>query len=349
MAESDGKTEKATPKRRKDTRKEGNVPKSKELGTFFSLLSFGITLMVFGEAFVEKMVKFISSMFNLIESGIDPIPFFKTISIELGWVFLYLAAIVLIFQFINQMIQVGILFSPKIVKPDIKKLNPKNYFKNIFSSKSIVEISKSIFIVVIMGFVLYVVLKSKTTEISGSTLQTWPNTLLMFWGYFKDVFLKMLLVLFFVGLLDFVYQRMHWEKQIKMKKQEVKDEHKQNEGNPEVKSRQRQMAMQMLKNDIRNRVPEATVIITNPTHYSVAIFYKKGEGPPKVLVKGIDHMALYMREIAKENRIPIYEAPPLARELYKRVNENEFIPQDLYQAMIEILKVLIQAGKIKVQ
>lgn len=348
MADKDGRTEKATPKRRKESRKDGNVPKSKEMGTFFSLLSFGITLIFFGEWFVSQIVTFQVEMLNMIELGLEPITYAKKLFLYLGKIFIYLAFLVLVFQFINQMLQVGLLFSPKIIKPDIKKLNPANYFKNLFSAKSLVEILKSIFIITVLIIVVYMVMKNWVVQISGGSLLPWTETLVLFWGIFKEVFIKILVALFFVAVLDFSFQKYDWEKRIRMKKQEIKDEHKENEGNPETKRRQRQAAMQMLSGRIRTEVPLGTVVITNPTHYSVVIRYKKGDGPPKVILKGIDHMALYIREVAKEHNVQIYEAPPLARELYKRVPEGEQIPQDLYQAMIDILKVLIQAGKIKV-
>lgn len=348
MAEQDGRTEKATPKKRKESRQQGSVAKSKEMGNFFSLLSLGVVLMLFGEWFVDKILHFQLLVLQLVELRVEPLVFFKKLALEVLSVFLYMAFVIFIFQMINQMIQIGFLFSPKIIKPDPKKLNPANYFKNLFSARSFVEIIKALFVVIVLGFVVYSVLSDRVKEISGGMLLPWNDSLLLLWQVFKEIFMKILVALFFVGLLDFAFQRYDWEKKIRMKKQEVKDEHKNTEGNPETKRRQRQVAIQMLRNEVRTKVPESTVLITNPTHYSVAIYYKRGEGPPKVVAKGIDHIALYMREIAKEHDIPIYEAPPLARELYKKVGENEYIPQELYQAIIDILKVLIVAGKIKI-
>lgn len=348
MADQDGRTEKATPTKRKETREKGNVAKSKEMSNFFSLASFGIILMLFGEWFVQRVVKLQLLTIDLLELGLEPIEYFRKLAMEIGAIFLYIAFLVVLFQVVNYLIQVGFLFSPKIIKPDIKKMNPANYFKNLFSARSFVEILKAVCIVVILGFVVYFVFNDRMKEISGGVLLPWNESLQLFWSIFKGIFIKILIALFFIALFDFAFQRYDWEKKIRMKKQEIKDEHKNQEGNPETKRRQRQVAIQMLRNEVRTKVPEATVLITNPTHYSVAISFKKGEGPPKVLVKGIDHVALYMREIAKEHNVPIYEAPPLARELYKKVGENEYIPEEMYLAMIEILKVLINSGKIKI-
>jgi len=347
MAE-DGRTEKATPRKRREEKLQGNLAKSKELGTFFSLFSFGIILMLFGEWFVDKVIHIHLLMIGLVKAETEPIDYFRTLGIETVKIFIYIAFLGLVFQFINQMIQVGFLFSPKIIKPDFKKINPANYFKNLKSPKTFVEIIKSLFIVVALGYVVYFVINDRMEEISGGMLLPWNESLLLLWDVFKEVLTKVLIALFFIGLLDFIYQKYEHEQRIKMKKHEVKDEHKQYEGNPEMKRRQRQAAIQMLRKEVNKKIPEATFILTNPTHYSVAIRYRRGEGPPKVLVKGVDHMALYMREIAKENNIPIYEAPPLAREIYKKVGEGEFIPQELFQAIIDILKVLIKSGKINV-
>lgn len=342
----DGRTEKATPKQRTEQRKKGSIAKSKELGVFLNLSAFAIVLIYFGEWFVHKVIYLLQFAFELIEGEVGPLEFFHEMAMEGGKVFLYMIFLGILFQVLNHFIQVGRLFSAKIIQPDLKKMNPLNYFKNLFSKKSIVEIIKALLIVCILGYVAYTVFSNRISEISGGVLLSWNYALSMFWGVFKEILLKTLLAFLVISLADFFYQRWEYEEQIKMKKEDVKQEQKDQNGNPEIKRRQRQAMLAMLKRDVKKKIGEGTLVLTNPTHYSVVIRYKRGEGGPKVIVKGVDHMALYIRELAKEHDIPMYEAPPLARELYRRVNEGEYIPAELHETLLEIMMLLVKTGQL---
>jgi flagellar biosynthetic protein FlhB len=342
----DGRTEKATPKQRTEQRNKGSIAKSKELGVFFNLASFSIILIYFGEWFVHQIIDLLQFGLELVGGEVEPLEFFHEMTLKGGKIFFCMVLIGILFQFLNHFIQVGRLFSAKILQPDLKKMNPLNYFKNLFSKKSVVEIIKALLIVAILGYVAYAVFSNRISEISGGVLLSWNYSLSMFWDVFKEILLKTLLAFLVISIADFFYQRWEYEEQIKMKKEDVKQEQKDQNGNPEIKRRQRQAMLAMLKRDVKKKIGEGNFVLTNPTHYSIVIRYKRGEGGPKVIVKGVDHMALYIRELAKEHDIPMYEAPPLARELYRRVNEGEYIPTELHETLLEIMMLLVKTGQL---
>lgn len=345
----DGKTERATPRRRKQQKEKGSLAKSKELTNFLNLLGFLLLLMWFGKWFVIKIVHFQQSAFELVKQEMAPLDMVAVLGKEVAMIFVVVVAFGTAFQAINYFVQVGLLFSPKIVKPDIKRINPANYFKQLFSRKSVVEVIKALFIFSILATIVFLELRGEVNQLSEMILIDWLATVGVLWDLFVRVMLKALFVLGVIGTVDYIYQRWEHEQSIKMKKNEVKDEHKETQGNPQVKSRQRQAMMQMLRNEVASKIPNSTVVITNPTHYAVAIRYNRGEdAAPTVTAKGVDHLALYIRQLAEEHEIPVYEAPPLARELYARSDKDEFIPKDLYEAVILILIELSNDGKINI-
>jgi flagellar biosynthetic protein FlhB len=351
----DGHTEKATPRRKKKAREEGNVLKSKETSNFMSIASLALVLIMFGEWFVGQIKNILILGLTIVKQGVmmdsnAVFQYLTQLGIESFKIIVMVAIIVLSFQFLNYFITVRFLIAWKAIKPDLKKLDPRNYFKNLFSRRTVVEVIKSIILFLILGYITYFVLRQEVSEISGAMLLPWQDSLTILWGVFKSILIKILIVLFVIAVLDYFYQKWEYEDKLKMQKHELREEHKEHNGNPEVKSRQKKVRIAMLKNEIITQTPKATFIAVNPTHYSVAIRYEKGVDPvPKVLVKGTDHLALYIREIAKEHNIPIVENPPLARELYARVDNNEFIPEDMFLSVISVLHYLINTKKIKMK
>jgi flagellar biosynthesis protein FlhB len=344
----DGRTEKATPRRKQKAREEGNVLKSKETGNFMSVASLAIIMIFFGEWLVMSMKNVLLQAFTMIKLEVHPYEYWMTLVGETVKVLLLVVVIVLIFQFLNYVVTVRYLFSWKAVKPDLKKINPKNYFQNVFSRRSLVEIVKSFVLFSILGYIVYYVFMQNVAEISGALLLQWDQSLLLLWDLFQNILIKVVIAMFLIAVLDYVYQKWEYEEKLKMKKHELRDEQKEQQGSPEVKAKQRQARMALLKNDIIEKTPEATFIAVNPTHYSVAVRYIKGVDPvPKVLVKGTDYLALFIRQVGKQQNIPIVENPPLARSLYAKVDEGEYIPEDLYLSVVSVLHHLIHTKKIK--
>jgi len=234
--------------------------------------------------------------------------------------------------------QVGVLFTTKPLAIDIKKLDPIEGFKRMFSMKSIVELIKSLIRMIFLGYVSYSYIKGQVVtilETIGMDIYTILKSIL---NMSVNIGIRSGVVLMVLAVLDYSYQRYDYNKKLKMSKQETKEEYKQVEGNPQIKSKikekQRQMSMQRMMQD----VPKADVIITNPTHFAIGIKYNQQEfDAPKVIAKGQDLIAQNIKKIAHENNIPIVENKPLARTLYGSVDIGQFVPPDLYQAVAEVL------------
>ena len=347
----DGKTEKATPKRIRKARQEGNVARSKELTTFLSLISMAILMLSpLGTWFVHQVKEVFLLAMDLIIQEASIQTYVYTLGIKSAKILGIIIAVGVVLHAINYHIQVGLLFTTKALKPNLQRINPKNYFQNVFSMKTLFEVTKSIVLFLLLGYVSYYVLRQEITTVLNAMLLPWEQALVQLWDVFAHVLKKILYVIFFIAIIDWIYQKWDYEEKLKMAKHEVKDEHKEANGNPEVKRRQRQAMIAMLRNDIINQTPEATFIIVNPTHYSVAIRWDRTkENAPRVVVKGVDQMALLIREIAKEHNIPIVEEPPLARELYRRVEASNMIPEDMYIAVILVIKKLVSKKKITIK
>lgn len=346
MAKQDGATEKATPKKRQKAREEGNIAQSKDLTLFFSLFVF-LLLVFFGKWFVVQLADIYLYSLNLIKQGGDPYTFVVQMGKKVVSLMVPIMLVVLTTMAVNYYIQVKFVFSMKAVTPKIDRLNPKNYFKRVFSRKTVVDLIRSVLIILILGYIVYFVLRGEIATVTGAMLLPWNQSLVLFWAMFKDVMIKVIIAFFVIALVDFIYQRWEYEENLKMKKEDVKRENKEQNGSPEVKGKQREMMIEVLRKEIMRKMPEATFTVTNPTHYAVAVHYKKGDGNPKVLVKGIDHVALFMKEISKQHEVPIVENPKLARELYQRCVESEEIPEDLWTVIADILHELLLTKQIK--
>jgi len=234
--------------------------------------------------------------------------------------------------------QVGVLFTTKPLAIDIKKLNPIEGFKKMFSMKSVVELLKALIRIIILGYISYAYVKGQIViilETIGMDISTILRTIL---DMSVGIGIRAGILLVVLAVLDYFYQKYEYNKNLKMSKQETKEEYKQTEGNPQIKSKikekQRQMSMQRMMQD----VPKADVIITNPTHFAIGIKYNSKEfDAPRVIAKGQDLIAQNIKKIAQENNVPIVENKPLARTLYDSVEIGQFVPPELYQAVAEVL------------
>lgn len=342
------RTEEATPRRREKAREKGQISKSTDLNSALILsAAFGIFF-----AMSAFMLKVFMQMTELTLSNLNP----DTINAEnLGGILIPFLHVLmqtvlpfLLATFIVEIIvvrwQVGPLFSVKAIAPKFEKISPMKFMENfknnfnIFSPKKLVELAKSILKIAIIGCVGYMVINARKEELLlllGVPIEAAFSTISSIVAQMvTDICIAMIVM----GILDKKYQDYEYEKSIKMTKQEIKDERKDIDGNPEIKSKIKAAQMQFLRQKTIAAVPKADVVVTNPTHFAVAIRYNTQIAPaPQVIAKGADFMAFKIREIAKNNNIPIVENKPLARSLYKLVKVDHIIPPELYLAVAEVL------------
>jgi len=351
------KTEKATGKKRKDARKKGQVRRSTEVNTTFcTIIMFGLLLAI-GPTFLGNMqavyFEFLSPH-NMQNAHIgmtegEVLGIFARLMLSLFTAVIPLLGVSLLAGVAANFLQVGFLFTTQPLQPKFDKLNPVNGFKEMLSPKKLVELAKNLLKVTVVGLVAYnrytTLLETFAAyighDIEGSVLNIMRDAIMMA--------LEMCIAMVFISVADFLYQWWKYEKDLKMTKQEVKDEFKNTEGDPKIKGKIRQKQMQMSAMRMMSKVPEADVVITNPTHYAVALGYDDAKASaPRVLAKGQDYIARKIRETAMEHDIQIVQNPPLAQALFKACEVDDEIPADLYQAVADILVfVYRQKGKIR--
>jgi len=353
MAEQQGqeKTEEPTEKKRRESREEGQVAFSKELSSAALLAGIVLTLMVSSplilNSFKELMSNIFTQMAQYEELSINSIYNLsgEIISTILPAFSPFIAVIILVAIF-SSIIQVGFQITLKAIAPKFNKISPLTGLKRLFSTQSLAEFLKSMTKMIIVGFVGYVTYITKITELNGLFVST-PEAIIKYnFIAVAEVAGKIVLALVAIAIFDFLYQRWHHEQQMMMTKQEVKDESKQTEGDPQLKARIRQIQREMSNARMMQEVPKADALIVNPTHFSVAILYDRDVmAAPEVTAKGVDHMALRMRTVARENNVPILERPELARDLYANVEIGEGIPERFYKAVAEILAYVYRIKK----
>lgn len=347
------KTEDPSPKKLEESRERGQVPHSREVNTWIMLLAVTLLIGSATPSMFSNFAIFLRSYFeqaHMIPGMQGGIAFIlrETFWNSLGYTFVFF--LVLMFAaFLGPFMQFGLLFSAETIKPDFKKISIMKGFERLFSLKSIVEFVKGLLKLSVVSVVSFVMLYPYMPAMEHMIGQ--PFVLLM--HEMKDLTMRLmggiLAVLLVTSLADLFYQRWDFNKKMRMTKQEVKDEYKQTEGDPHIKGRLKQLRMERARKRMMQAVPKADVIITNPTHYSIALQYdpEKMEAPV-VIAKGIDAVALRIREVAKEHNIELYENKPLARTLYDTVDLDEAIPQELYKAVAEIISfVFKKKGKLK--
>lgn len=336
------KTEPATPKKRQESRQKGQVAKSMEIpGAFILLFSF-LFLYLFGGLFKEKVFQIFRTSFSeyiLIDATQQNVmSIFSQIMVQSMIMAGPIFAISLVIGIVSNYMQVGFLLTGEPLMMKLNKLDPIEGAKRIFSLRSLVEFLKSISKMIIVGYVVYASLWGEKEQLILLSQLPLENL----FSYMAKITLllgvKIGIVLVVLALFDYMYQRYEHEKSIRMSKQDIKDEYKKTEGDPlikgKIRERQRRMAMQRMMQE----VPKADVVITNPTHFAVALKYDNGQmEAPVVIAKGQDYVALKIKEIAKENHVVTMENRPLARALYAKVDIGQSIPHDLFQAVAEVL------------
>lgn len=336
-------TEEATPKRKADARKKGQVPKSAELNSIVVLMGLFLILNFLGSWFFTELSTYIKTVLSPAEMNAELTDvslgriFFKHVLV-FSKLFLPLGFGAMFIGLMINYIQVGPLFTIEPLKPKFSKINPINGFKRIFSPHGLVELVKASIKLIVVIYVAYSTLKDKIPVLTQSIQQPPFEAALDVWGILYQVAIKICSFLLILAIFDYAYQRWEHNKSLRMSKKEIKDEFKQQEGDPQIKSkirqRQRQMAMRRMMQD----VPKADVVITNPTHFAVAIRYdSQTMAAPVVVAKGENYIALKIKEIATANEVAIVENKPLAQALFKTVEIGESIPAKLFQAVAEVL------------
>ncbi len=351
MADDQEKTEEPTSKKIEDARKDGNVPKSQDSSSFITLVVGIFTFL----ALFPFMQRHLVELYHYYQSFMG-VEFTKNMILEISvvtfkeviLVVMPLAVAVAISGLLAGFLQFGFVFSSKPLTPDITKLDPIKGMKNLLSVKKLVETIKVILKVALVLLIAYNFLYKFSQEMPSVVYLSIFDQLS--WLREKALILgsAMLLLFFFLALFDLFFVRYNYFKDLRMSKQEIKDEFKQMEGDPQIKARIRKIQMEMTKKRMMQEVPDADVIITNPTHFAVALRYdKEKDNAPIVLAKGMNHLALKIKEIARLHEIQIIENPPLARELYKKCDINDIIPENLYKAVAEVLAFVYKSSKTK--
>lgn len=336
------KTEKATPKKRQESRKKGQVAKSEEISGAMILLGAVCCFVMLGPFFNKQITSMFSDIFmhrmdmNVTQENVLSLLTYYLIqmAVFLGPIFFVIIVIVVASYYV----QIGWLFTFESLKPKLSSLNPINGAKNIFGLRAIIEFLKSSLKLIVVAIVVYAVIwseKKRFLELATVPIQD-------IFGFVADLTLRLSIfaavLLLFLAIGDYMYQKYEYEKNLRMSKQDIKDEHKNTEGDPLIKGKIRERQRRMALMRMMQEVPNADVIITNPTHFAVALQYDgtKMEAP-KIIAKGQDYLALRIREIAKQHNVITMENKPLARALYERTEIGDTVPADLFQAVAEVL------------
>lgn len=347
MAEDQEKTEDATGKKISDAREEGNVPKSMEVSGAVVLVFASIYLLFFSTLIFEEIQKMMLFIFSFIGKDMDDASY-VALSHSVGGTILYalspLFILVVVLAIASNVMQFGFLTVP--LKIDFSKIDPISGLKNVFSFKKLIEALKltlKLSIIIVVMVVIFALVWNDIISMMDMGLGASMNLILKLTTYFIA---SILLIVIIFAIIDFFFTRHYYFEQLKMSKQEIKEEYKQMEGDPQVKGRIRSIQMKMSRQRMLKDVAMADVIITNPTHYAVALQYKKEEqNAPKMVGKGIDFLALKIKEIGRENKIPIIENPALARTLYDQVELDKEIPSDFYKAIAEVFTYIYELNK----
>lgn len=338
----DEKTEEPSQYRIDESRKKGDVASSKELTSVLLLSGSLLTLIICGVFVYEVFTEYIDWLYRQDFKNIYTKEKFADVVSHTAWTIVKCVApsfgASVCLGVMSQFIQIGFLYSPEILNADIERINPIKGFGRLFSKKALVEAVKGCFKFTVVIVITYYVMKNNIGSFLGF-LHAEAGQSLMFGKYLMaKLGFSILLGLGVVALMDFAWEKWSYRQKMMMTKQQAKEESKEKDGNPEVKNRIRSIQRQMAQKRMMNDVKKADVIVTNPTHISVALKYD-GESmvAPSVTAKGADHLALRIREIAKENDIPIVENIMLARTLYKTVKVGHGVPRTLYKAVAEIL------------
>ncbi|MCG9756915.1 flagellar biosynthesis protein FlhB [Shewanella insulae] len=350
MADNDTsqeKTEEATPRRREQAREKGQVARSKELGTSAVLMSAAVGFAVIGPSLGESLMSVMTNLFTMSRQEIYDtnslfniwMMVFSELAIPMASFVLFLALV----AFLGNVVLGGITFSAKAFMPKGNKMNPISGFKRMFGVQALVELTKGIAKFSVVALMAYLLLSYYFTDILTLSQGHLPGNVYNALDLLVWMFILLCSSTVIIVVIDVPFQIWNHNKQLRMTKQEIKDEYKDTEGQPEVKGRVRQMQREMAQRRMMAEVPNADVIVVNPEHYAVAVKYDVTKAAaPYVLAKGVDDVAFKIREIAREHDVAIVSAPPLARAIYHTTKIDQEIPEGLFTAVAQVLAYVFQ-------
>ena len=347
----ESKTEEATPRKLADARKKGDVAKSPDVASALSLMGAAAVILMsggwFATSIAEQLVPFIAQPHTMM-GGLD-----AGAGVEIGtraiWAMAPFLGAVMLATILGgaggNLAQSGLIFTGEKLKPDWSKVSPLKGFKRIFGPDGLVQFVKTFLKLLAVGVICWLVLKPHVRELE--TLAAMSPAMIL--PFTRDLAVALLVAtLVFMGFTagaDYLWQRFRFAERMKMTKEETKEDYKQSEGDPHVKAKLKQIRAQRSRQRMMQNVPKATVIVTNPTHYSVALRYDTGDAAPVCVAKGVDALALRIREVAREHKVPIVENVPLARALYAAVDVDETIPREHFEAAAKIIGFVMQKRK----
>jgi flagellar biosynthetic protein FlhB len=341
------RTEPASEKRLRQAREDGDIPRSREVATFTVLMTAGAGMWMLGGGLVNTLSSVLERGLSLDREQIyNPNVLVERVLADVVGVLLAclpLAGAVMLMMLAAPMLIGGWNFSAKAFTPNFGKLNPMRGLGNMVSTNALVELLKAVAKTLLVGAVAWFVVMSQRDAVIGLVVEPFGTAAPHLGSLLAKAFLTMVGALGAIAILDGPYQMWHYADKLKMTRQEVIQESKESDGNPQIKGKIRQMQREMAQKRMMSNVPTADVVVTNPTHFAVALKYADGQrGAPRVVAKGTDEVAAKIREIAKENKVALLEAPALARALYKHTEIDDEIPEALYSAVAEVLAYVFQ-------
>lgn len=337
------KTEKATQKKRLDSRKKGQVLKSQDVTSAIVLLSVFLFLFFSSGFMRDRFFMFFNQTFTqyvpmkVLDTN-STMTIYLDVLIEMAFILLPIMAIAMVAAVLGNFFQFGFLFTTEPLKFDLKKIDPIKGLKRIFSIRAIVELLKSLLKITFIGTLTFLIIWTSIHKVLGLAFKSPWDTLSVVGQLAALMGICASFVLLFISILDFFYQKYDYEKNLRMSKQDIKDEHKNTEGDPLIKSRIKQRQREMAMRRMMQEIPNADVVITNPTHYAIVLKYDDGEmDAPVIVAKGVDFVAQKIKMIANEHNIVMVENRPLARSLYDEVEIGDRIPEQFFKAIAEIL------------
>lgn len=344
------KTEEPTERKLQKAREKGQVPKSQEVNHFFMMMAIGTVVAFSLPVLMGELFNLFGAVFTeagtLDVSGGDLMPLVWKLSEIMAIALVPSFLIFMAFGFFGAIVQTGPLLSSEPIKPKLSKISPMKGFKKLFSLKSLADFLKSLLKMVVIGVVVWVIIYRHRDTLIDLPYNSIGGTVLFNQQVFLEMVIGVLVIAAIMAILDFLYQRFEFMKEQRMSKQEIKEETKETIGDPQIKQRQRQIRQERAAMRMMEEVPKANVVVTNPTHYAIALAYEQGvDAAPLVLAKGVDHLAMKIRERAEEYDVPIVEDPPLARALYAQAEVGDEIPLDLYEAVAKVISYVFNLKK----
>ncbi len=351
--EGGDKTEDPTPHRLREARRKGQVFKSTELNSAINIVGVMLLFIVFSafafRGFEDIFNLFVGSMLAFPLSGANVQVVFNEAVLSYLTIIAPVFAVAIVLGIASNLVQVGFLTSTQQLAPQLNRLNPLEGLKKIFSKKAMFEMVKSILKIVVIGAVTYFFIRSRLDSMLILVNQSVETSLKVFWNTMTSLGILVGLVFLVIAFLDYLFQRHEYKTSLKMSRKEIKDEYKQLEGDPLVRSKIREKQRQVARERMLQDVPSADVVITNPTELAVALVYREGlDQAPRVVAKGAAVLASRIREIAAEHHIPVVENPPVAQMLWRHCELGDEIPIDLYQAVAEIIATVFRVREKKV-